>query len=117
MGLQALLDLRRVDEEAAEPQAVAEAGEVLETAVVGETAEVAGTEPPVVADSCGCRRGVAEVALQHLRAAEPEFAVGAGRQHRPRLRIGHAHVEVGIDGDPAGAMASVDGHRRRPSGE
>ena len=46
--LEAGLDLGRGDEEAAQPQAVAEAGEELEAAVAGEPAQVAGAEPAVV---------------------------------------------------------------------
>ena len=72
---EASLDLGRGDQEAAQPEAVADAGEELEPAVGGEPAEVAGAEPAVPRQRPSRRLGVAEVAAQHDRPADAQLAL------------------------------------------
>ena len=101
---QRLLDLGRVDVEAAGDDHVLQAVDDEQVALVVEVADVAGVVP-AEARGRGGRLRVLVVAGHHERAAHDDLAALAGRQQRPGLGVHdpHLHQRRGPPGGRRGA--------------
>src|SRR5690606_22402079 len=91
-GAEGVLDLGRVDEEAAEANGIAAAGQVDEAAVLAQAAEVAAAKEAVRADRGGGGVGVAEVAAEIAGGADLDLADHARRGELAGPDIAYPHL-------------------------
>src|SRR3954451_22608266 len=107
--LERRLDLARVDvEPTADDELLAAAGDLEAPVLVVEPAEVAGAKPAVAGERLGRRVRPAPVAVEDLRTADEDLAIGAVEAHldagqrpadaarAPRAVVGVGDVEAGL---------------------